>query len=176
MLEVKFVATKSLPMDVIRIDGGTQSREKIHTEVVDDYAAKMADGDEFPAGVAFFDGKEYWLADGFHRYHAYKLLGIKEIDIDYKLNDRWGLSAGLREDSRIDRSPVVPLTQEQGDRRDAVVQVEYDSKARWSAPPPSEPDTSTRLVIKTKNCAARCAAYCRVTSSPMNSWRIPWSV
>ena len=70
MLEVKFVATKSLPMDVIRIDGGTQSREKIHTEVVDDYAAKMADGDEFPAGVAFFDGKEYWLADGFHRYHA----------------------------------------------------------------------------------------------------------
>lgn len=69
-MEHKIVATKTLPMDVIRIDGGTQSREKIHTEVVDDYAAKMADGDQFPAGVAFFDGKEYWLADGFHRYHA----------------------------------------------------------------------------------------------------------
>lgn len=70
MSEVKFVATKTLPMDVIRIDGGTQSREKIHTEVVDDYAAKMSDGEVFPAGIAFFDGKEYWLADGFHRYHA----------------------------------------------------------------------------------------------------------
>jgi hypothetical protein len=27
----------------------------------------------------------------------------------------------------------VPLTQEQGDRKDAVVQAEYDSKGRWSA-------------------------------------------
>lgn len=71
MSDVKFVATKTLPMDVIRIDGGTQSREKIHTEVVDDYASKMMDGDVFPPAVAFFDGKEYWLADGFHRYHAH---------------------------------------------------------------------------------------------------------
>ena len=27
----------------------------------------------------------------------------------------------------------MPLTQEQGERKDAVVQVEYDSKARWNA-------------------------------------------
>lgn len=67
-----FIATKTLPLDVIRIDGGTQSRTAINTELVDDYAQKMADGVEFPAGVAYFDGKEYWLADGFHRYHALK--------------------------------------------------------------------------------------------------------
>lgn len=67
-----FVAQKSLPMDVIRIDGGTQSRLKIDTKVVDQYAEQMADGAEFPAAVAFFDGKEYWLADGFHRYHAFR--------------------------------------------------------------------------------------------------------
>lgn len=65
-----FVAEKTLPMDVIRIDGGTQSRSRIHEDMVADYAAKMADGSVFPPGVAFFDGKEYWLADGFHRYHA----------------------------------------------------------------------------------------------------------
>lgn len=65
-----FVAEKTLPMDVIRIDGGTQSRSRIHEDVVVDYAQKMAEGAEFPPGVAFFDGKEYWLADGFHRYHA----------------------------------------------------------------------------------------------------------
>lgn len=65
-----FVAEKTLPMDVIRIDGGTQSRSRIHEDMVTDYAQKMAEGDVFPPGVAFFDGKEYWLADGFHRYHA----------------------------------------------------------------------------------------------------------
>lgn len=65
-----FVAEKTLPMDVIRIDGGTQSRSRIHEDMVADYALKMSEGDVFPPGVAFFDGKEYWLADGFHRYHA----------------------------------------------------------------------------------------------------------
>ena len=57
----------------------------------------------------------------------------QEIDLEYKLNEKWGVATGIRDDSRIDRSPVVPLTQEQGDRRDAVVQVEYAPKARWSA-------------------------------------------
>jgi hypothetical protein len=67
-----FVAKKTLPIDVIRIDGGTQARSKIHEELVLQYAENMRDGDEFPPAVAFFDGKEYWLADGFHRYHAHR--------------------------------------------------------------------------------------------------------
>ena len=65
-----FDATKPLPISAIRIDGGTQSRSMILQDMVDNYAAAMADGSEFPPIVAFFDGKEYWLADGFHRYHA----------------------------------------------------------------------------------------------------------
>ena len=65
-----FDATKPLNLSAIRIDGGTQSRSHILQDAVDNYAAAMADGAEFPPVVAFFDGKEYWLADGFHRYHA----------------------------------------------------------------------------------------------------------
>jgi flagellar motor protein MotB len=57
----------------------------------------------------------------------------QEIDVAYQLTEKWGVSTGVRDDLRIDRSPIVPLTQEQGERKDAVVQVEYDSKARWSA-------------------------------------------
>jgi len=38
--------------------------------MVDNYAEAMLEGAEFPPIVVFFDGKEYWLADGFHRYHA----------------------------------------------------------------------------------------------------------
>ena len=69
-MSIVFVAEKTLPMDVVRIDGGTQSRCRISQEMVDQYAESMADGAAFPPGVAFFDGSDYWLADGFHRYHA----------------------------------------------------------------------------------------------------------
>jgi hypothetical protein len=55
-----------------------------------------------------------------------------EINVGYRLNDNWGVSTGVRADERRDDSPVVPLTQEQGQRTDAVVQVGYDSKRRWS--------------------------------------------
>jgi hypothetical protein len=61
------------------------------------------------------------------------LTSAAEINVSYRLSDNWGVSTGLRHDERIDRSPIVPLTQEQGERTDAVVQVEYDSQARWRA-------------------------------------------
>ena len=55
-----------------------------------------------------------------------------EIDVDYQINYRWDISTGYRVDERIDRSPVVAPTQEQGERTDAVLQVGYDSKRDWS--------------------------------------------
>jgi hypothetical protein len=70
MSEAKDTVIKNVPAVAIRIDGGTQSRTKINIDAVEDYAAKMADGVEFPPVVVFFDGKDHWLADGFHRYHA----------------------------------------------------------------------------------------------------------
>ena len=65
-----FVAKKTLPLDAIRIDGGTQSRQEINTDWVGSIYEKMLTGTVFKPVVVFFDGKEYWLADGFHRYHA----------------------------------------------------------------------------------------------------------
>jgi flagellar motor protein MotB len=56
-----------------------------------------------------------------------------EVNVGFQLNDNWGVSTGVRADERRDDSLVVPLTQEQGQRTDAVVQVGYDSKGRWSA-------------------------------------------
>ena len=56
-----------------------------------------------------------------------------ELNVAYQINDSWGVATGVRADDRRDDSPVVPLTQEQGQRTDAVVQVGYDSQRRWSA-------------------------------------------
>jgi len=56
-----------------------------------------------------------------------------EVDVGYQVTDAWSVSTGVRNDQRKDRSLVVPLTQEQGERTDAVVQVAYDPKAAWRA-------------------------------------------
>ena len=56
-----------------------------------------------------------------------------EVDADYKLDDRWKISSGVRKDSRTDHSPVVPPTQVQGDRTDVVVRAAYDSLGTWTA-------------------------------------------
>ncbi|MGD8808909.1 MAG: OmpA family protein, partial [Gammaproteobacteria bacterium] len=57
----------------------------------------------------------------------------RELDVGWDVNDYWNLSTGVREDIRKDESPLVPLTQSEGERRDAVVQVGYDSHQKWSA-------------------------------------------
>lgn len=59
-----------LELDRIRLDGATQPRAKLQTEVIEEYAEQMRDGVVFPSITVFFDGSEYWLADGFHRVHA----------------------------------------------------------------------------------------------------------
>ncbi|HEY5780357.1 MAG TPA: hypothetical protein VIT66_00615, partial [Lysobacter sp.] len=60
-------------------------------------------------------------------------LDAAELDVKYQLNDRWSVATGMRSDKRDDQRVVVPLTQEQGERTDAVVQAAYDSANDWNA-------------------------------------------
>jgi flagellar motor protein MotB len=55
----------------------------------------------------------------------------QEVNFGYKFTDHWDVSAGYRRDERVDGSIIVPLTQEQGERVDAVLQVGYDSRSTW---------------------------------------------
>ena len=75
---------KRVKLNAIRLDGGTQCRLVIDQPTVYSYLDAMKEGDEFPLLETVFDGATHWLTDGFHRWHAYKLLGIKEIDVKYK--------------------------------------------------------------------------------------------
>jgi flagellar motor protein MotB len=56
-----------------------------------------------------------------------------ELDLGYKLTNRWSFSTGVRNDLRKDHSPLVPLTQEQGERTDAIAQVKFSPSDTWSA-------------------------------------------
>lgn len=71
--------TSALPIDKIKLDGGTQSRADINKAVVEEYASIIRDGTDFPPVTVFFDGKKHWLADGFHRVAAYRQAGALEI-------------------------------------------------------------------------------------------------
>ncbi|HHH75964.1 MAG TPA: hypothetical protein ENL03_02930 [Phycisphaerae bacterium] len=71
--------TKHLPIDQIRIDGGTQPRVSIDEQVVDDYSQLYSAGTDMPPVTVFFDGATYWLADGFHRYWANRKIENDQI-------------------------------------------------------------------------------------------------
>ena len=75
---------KKLNLDVIRIDGDTQPREYLDQEMVQEYAEQMRDGVKFPPVKVFFDGSNYWLVDGFHRYFATKSNGFVSIECEVK--------------------------------------------------------------------------------------------
>lgn len=74
---------RKVKLNDIRIDGGTQGRVVIDQQHVYHMVEMMKEGYEFDPIDTNFDGATYWLVDGFHRYHAYKLMGIKEVTVKY---------------------------------------------------------------------------------------------
>lgn len=56
-----------------------------------------------------------------------------DVNVGYQLNENWLLNSGGRFDSREDHSPVVPLTQTEGERTDLAFKATYDSKENWTA-------------------------------------------
>jgi hypothetical protein len=54
-----------------------------------------------------------------------------EVNFGYDVTERITVNSGVRHEDREDRSLLVPVTQEEGQRTDAVVQVDYDSRGNW---------------------------------------------
>ena len=81
---------RQLLVESIRIDGETQSRERINEDTVAEYAEGMKAPvvGNWPAVTVFFDGTEYWLADGFHRLLAARRIGRKNVMADVKKGSR----------------------------------------------------------------------------------------
>lgn len=70
-----------LPLAKIRTDGSTQIRVELSKEVYLEYRDNfLADAwGYFDAIDVFFDGQNYWLADGFHRFYGAREAGLKTI-------------------------------------------------------------------------------------------------
>lgn len=70
----------------IRLDK-TQSRDAINQDAVQDYADRLRDGGTMPAMIVYWDGEEYWLADGFHRHAAAGNLGLDTYPCEVRQGD-----------------------------------------------------------------------------------------
>lgn len=76
--------TITIAISKLRRDGGTQSRARLNLEKVREYAAAMQQGDQFPPAIAYYDGTDYWVADGFHRLAAAEMNGTVEFPIEVR--------------------------------------------------------------------------------------------
>lgn len=83
-----------LPIASIRTDGDTQHRMTPDPNVVQEYAELMRSGVAFPPVDVRWDGKDYWLSDGFQRIDAAKLADLTGI--------RAAIRPGTREDAQWD--------------------------------------------------------------------------
>lgn len=119
---------QSVDIAKIRMDGGTQPRAKLFEEIVADYAEDMKQGATFPPVVIYYDGKDYWLADGFHRVRAKEALGEKEISAEVfpgELRDAVLHSVGANASHGLRRTNA--------DKRRAVNRLIYDREwKKWS--------------------------------------------
>ncbi|MCJ8138584.1 hypothetical protein [Falsirhodobacter halotolerans] len=120
----------SVEISRIRLDGGTQSRAAINDAVVADYAEAMANPDTvFPPVVVYFDGKDYWLADGFHRVAAWSQIGRTDIPAEVRQGDR--RRAILHS---VAANAVHGLRRSNDDKRRAVMTLLEDTEwSKWSA-------------------------------------------
>ena len=66
----------------ITINDRVQQRVQLDEKVIFEYSEEIQGGQQFPPLTVFGDGQDLILADGWHRYEAYKLAGIDLVDVD----------------------------------------------------------------------------------------------
>lgn len=118
--------TISLALSKIRTNGGTQTRAEMNAEAVAEYAEAMREGAEFPALVVFYDGADYYLADGFHRHAAAAAAGLAAVAC--------GVRQGTQRDAvlfSVGANETHGLRRTSADKRRAVLMMLSDPE--WSA-------------------------------------------
>jgi len=78
----------TIEVELLRLDGGTQPRAALNFLTIEEYAQAMLGGVQFPPVTVFYDGTDYWLADGFHRVRAAEQAGMATIPADVRQGTR----------------------------------------------------------------------------------------
>lgn len=158
---------EELNMGVVRFDGGTQMRAELDRDVYLDYGEKMKAGDEFPPVDVFYDGTEYFLADGFHRFHGSREAKLKTIKAT--------IHKGTLRDAilfAIGANAKHGLKRTREDKRNSVEKLLNDEEwAQWSDERIADAagvarsfvgEVRSQLVLKTGSAAAAAADKPRI--------------
>jgi hypothetical protein len=75
------VVPQSTAVGSIHAAPDLQVRASLDDETVEEYAQELRNDPafEFPPAVLFYDGEKHWLADGYHRYAAYRKAGRTHV-------------------------------------------------------------------------------------------------
>jgi len=126
--ELPPVTVNTIAVDTLRLDGGTQPRAELNLVIIAEYAEAMQTGAQFPPIIVFYDGTQYWVADGFHRVHAAKNAGLEKIPADIR--------QGTRRDAvlySVGANAQHGLRRANADKRRAVETLLHDDEWRkWS--------------------------------------------
>lgn len=117
-----------LDLDDIAINGGTQPRAALNQDTITEYAEALREGANFPPVIVYYDGKDHWLADGFHRYHAHRRAELTEINAEIRQGTRRDAvlySVGANADHGIRRT-------NEDKRRAVMVLLRDEEWSQWS--------------------------------------------
>ncbi len=117
-------------IDQISIDSELQQRlDHLNETTVDEYAAALKTGEQFPSVQLFRDGEgKLWLADGFHRVEAANKAGIEELSANIEEGD---YRAALLHAIGVNAKHGLRRSQE--DKRRAVMTLLEDKEwSQWS--------------------------------------------
>jgi hypothetical protein len=117
------IATK-----LILQDESVQSRACLNAETIAQYKEDISGGIQFDPVVIYFDGSQYWLADGFHRTEASLQAGLLELEAE--------VHPGTRRDAilySVSANGKHGLPRNNQDKRKSVVLLLSDAEwSRWS--------------------------------------------
>jgi hypothetical protein len=78
------MSSSMFPLDNVRIDERCQPRVSLAPNLIDEYADAMSSDVQFPPITVYHDGRDYWLADGFHRVFAARKANKQQLNTEIK--------------------------------------------------------------------------------------------
>ena len=122
------VSVKTIPLSLVKRDPKTQQRTGLNLDTVEEYQEAISLGAKFPPIKVRFDGKHYYLWDGFHTVQAFLNLNKTEIEAE--------ITPGNLRDAILDSvgaNSTHGLRRTREDKRKAVKALLYDEEwMEWS--------------------------------------------
>jgi hypothetical protein len=119
---------KQVSIQSITVKEEIQQRVSLNEECIKEYADEIANGAHFPPLVVFSDEEILYLADGIHRYAAYKLASVETVDV---IVQEGGLRGAILH--AVGANADHGLRRTNADKRKAVMTLLTDEEwGKWS--------------------------------------------